>query len=292
MDISPTVLFSFDGHLEDYIKSCEQEVCWDLLQKYAEPGKKVLEAGAGTGRWLAFLSSRGYEVVGIELNGDLVEQFKKAYPEIRYDIGDITRLPYPEGSFDVALSFGVVEHLVDGAGPAIRDMHRVLHDNGVAIVTVPFSNFLWKLERIKDMASFHLRTLRPLRAALGKEQLAYHANEQRQYKAEFAARKIRGLSYKLKFDPREGATFYEYRFTRVQFIELLRKNGLEPIEVSSAYPDDRVFQVFGRLVGTYTPGRPVALNIMGRFLRTIMPRESITHMLVAVCTKALMPTRS
>lgn len=58
------------------------------------------------------------------------------YPEV-----DMQDLPYDGGSFDYVISDQVVEHLQDPK-KAIEESHRVLKENGIAIHTTCFMNYI------------------------------------------------------------------------------------------------------------------------------------------------------
>jgi len=52
-------------------------------------------------------------------------------------VGDITRLPFPDDTFDLCFNQGVVEHTGGRHLEAIREMARVTRPGGVVMVTVP-----------------------------------------------------------------------------------------------------------------------------------------------------------
>ena len=60
-----------------------------------------------------------------------------------YILGDITDIPFDDETFDVYLSFGVLEHLEQDSElhKAISEIHRVLKKSGIAIITIPYLNF-------------------------------------------------------------------------------------------------------------------------------------------------------
>jgi predicted SAM-dependent methyltransferase len=52
---------------------------------------------------------------------------------------DITALPFGDDSFDVILCSHVLEHVVDDR-KAMRELHRVLHPSGWALIVVPIAS--------------------------------------------------------------------------------------------------------------------------------------------------------
>lgn len=52
---------------------------------------------------------------------------------------DLTRLPYPEASFNMVIGNHIMEHIPDDQA-AMREIYRVLKPNGTAILQIPFSS--------------------------------------------------------------------------------------------------------------------------------------------------------
>jgi len=105
----------------------------DLIQKYLKPGQRVLDAGCG--RYLRFckdLSSQA-NVVGIDLETVLETRNDAAPFGVR---GDVGRLPFPSGYFDMVISRSVVEHL-DDPGRVFAEFGRVLRPGGKAVIITP-----------------------------------------------------------------------------------------------------------------------------------------------------------
>lgn len=58
--IDDTILFSFDtDKISDYVKECESDIMSTLIERNVSKGAKILEAGAGSGKWLLYLSKLG-----------------------------------------------------------------------------------------------------------------------------------------------------------------------------------------------------------------------------------------
>jgi ubiquinone/menaquinone biosynthesis C-methylase UbiE len=67
-----------------------------------QPGR-VLDVGTGTGRVARVCAERwpAAEVVGVDLSAGMVEEARKLGGNVRYDVADSQRLPYPDASFDL-----------------------------------------------------------------------------------------------------------------------------------------------------------------------------------------------
>jgi SAM-dependent methyltransferase len=57
-------------------------------------------------------------------------------------VGDVTRLPFADGSFDVVLATEVIEHTLD-AGRAVSELVRVTAPGGLTVITTPNRLWLW-----------------------------------------------------------------------------------------------------------------------------------------------------
>ncbi|MDP9192142.1 MAG: methyltransferase domain-containing protein [Acidobacteriota bacterium] len=108
-----------------------------LIRRHLPAGSKIIDAGCGFGDWVTFLNGLGYRAVGVDYSDELIQRLREAYPEGEWVQTDIRAMPYPEAAFDGIISWGVVEHDEAGPGAALREFHRLLRPEGVAIVTVP-----------------------------------------------------------------------------------------------------------------------------------------------------------
>jgi len=106
------------------------------------PGETVLEVGCGTGvldRWLARHTGGAHHIVGIDISRYLLrEAMALARNEglesvIEFREGSAEALPFPENSFDVAMSSTVIQRV--DAERMLREMVRVTKPGGrVAVV--------------------------------------------------------------------------------------------------------------------------------------------------------------
>jgi SAM-dependent methyltransferase len=101
---------------------------------------RILDAGCGSGRNMIELARRG-TVTGVELSVPSVEKARqRACGEVVE--GSVLEMPFADGSFDLAVSLDVVEHLEDDLG-ALREMRRTVAPGGALLLTVPAYQWLW-----------------------------------------------------------------------------------------------------------------------------------------------------
>jgi len=116
-------------------------------------GKSVLEVGVGIGVDALEWHKAGNHVTGIDYNVPSVEitkaRFRDAGAKGTFLNGDAEDLPFPDGSFDVVYSYGVLHH-TPGTEKAISELHRCVKPGGKAIVmlyykwsAMVFGEILW-----------------------------------------------------------------------------------------------------------------------------------------------------
>jgi SAM-dependent methyltransferase len=101
----------------------------------AEPGRKVLNAGAGQGSFSRVLEARGFEVVSTDVSPAACDVLSRRVrgPVVR---ADVTALPFADERFDAVVLGEVIEHVADDVS-ALEETRRVLRPGGVAALSVP-----------------------------------------------------------------------------------------------------------------------------------------------------------
>ena len=101
------------------------------------PASRVLDVGCGPGTITADLAARVPDgtVTGIDASPDVLdaarrEAVRRGQRNVRFDAGDVYRLPYADGSFDVVHAHQVLQHLSDPVA-ALAEMDRVCREGGV-----------------------------------------------------------------------------------------------------------------------------------------------------------------
>ncbi len=105
-----------------------------------EERARILDAGCGSGRNMVELARYG-TVTGVELSATSVElaRVRNCGEVIE---GSVLEMPFESGSFDLAVSLDVIEHLEDDLA-ALRELRRAVAPGGALLVTVPAYQWLW-----------------------------------------------------------------------------------------------------------------------------------------------------
>ena len=101
------------GQVNDDLWS-EHVARYAFARRYAH-GKRVLDAGCGTGYGSAELAQSAAEVTGVDIAADAIEYASANYPiaGLRFIESSCTAVPFPAESFDLVVAFEVIEHLTD-----------------------------------------------------------------------------------------------------------------------------------------------------------------------------------
>jgi ubiquinone/menaquinone biosynthesis C-methylase UbiE len=118
----------------------------DVMEFSKHAGREVLEIGGGMGTDLAQFAASGARVANVDLAAGHLELAEENF-RLRGLVGrfvhhDAEALPFPDASFDVAYSNGVLHHTPNTTA-VVREMHRVLRPGGRVIVMLYAENSLY-----------------------------------------------------------------------------------------------------------------------------------------------------
>ena len=100
-------------------------------------GKRALDLGSGTGYGAAYLAGRGCrDIVGGDIAADAIRYARQRYPQVSYLRLDAMHLPFHNATFDVALCFEVIEHVLEPLA-LLQECHRVLRDGSTFVCSTP-----------------------------------------------------------------------------------------------------------------------------------------------------------
>ncbi|CUO02680.1 class I SAM-dependent methyltransferase [Hungatella hathewayi] len=116
------------------------------IEKYIRTGNRVIEIGAGTGRYSHALARQGYAVDAVELVEHNIEVFRKNIlpnENIRISQGNALDLSaFPDNEYDVTLVLGPLYHLYnkEDKRQALREAIRITKPKGVIFVAYVISD--------------------------------------------------------------------------------------------------------------------------------------------------------
>ena len=105
--------------------------------RFAAAGCAVLDAGCGSGYGTAEFGQAG-SVTGIDISREAVQHARENFGRagVRFLQASSERLPFADGSFDLATAFEVIEH-VEHWPILLEEARRVLKISGVLLVSTP-----------------------------------------------------------------------------------------------------------------------------------------------------------
>lgn len=126
-----------DGRLKRKNRLPEYLITMKYIEKYLTPDSKIIEIGAGTGRYSIALADRGYDVTAVELvphNIDIMKKKVKPEHNIKIYNGNACDLSFIESdTYDIVLLLGPMYHLFtdEDRHKAISQAVRVAKSGGV-----------------------------------------------------------------------------------------------------------------------------------------------------------------
>lgn len=103
---------------------------WPVLESVLPPpGGVTLDLGCGEGRSSRELARLGHRVVGVDRSPTLVRAAAAAAPGVPVVLADAGALPLPDASVDLVVACMCL-HDIDDLGGAVREVGRVLRDDG------------------------------------------------------------------------------------------------------------------------------------------------------------------
>lgn len=119
----------------DYEKGFGYKTYKGYLLSVLDTVETSLEVGFGDGRWMRFLREKGITAYGVDILENAAVRLKEE--DFAPVVADARGLPFKDDTFDLAYSFGVVEHF-ENTEKAIQEHVRVTKPGGKIVITVPY----------------------------------------------------------------------------------------------------------------------------------------------------------
>jgi uncharacterized protein len=112
-----------------------------LLRRVVDPADDapVIEVGTGPGHVAAFLAEAGADATCLDIMLEMVDQARRRYPGVSYQVGDLRRLmrPTTHGGWGAVLAWYALIHLAASELPAaIASLARPLRANGWLVLAL------------------------------------------------------------------------------------------------------------------------------------------------------------
>lgn len=266
----------FSVPLEIQISLCDRYELATLFKHRLPANQPILEAGCGSGRWVAWCLNNGWQAAGLDWSEALCARAREGIPRAKFVSGDMRAMPFLNGEFGAILALGSIEHVPEGPETVLKEFNRILRQNGIAIITVPFNGPVRKMSRFVRFPMQWAKASRWLRRILKKK--GHNGQSLKDAKKETL------LEYASDFIcNNRGWTFYQYQFTKEQMRTLMNRCGFQIIEEFIEFGDEGIFHNIGRIVGTFDHIKGVVVfSLIGKVLRKLFPIHLTGHMLCYV----------
>ena len=128
---------------ERYVPQVRGDIALEHLHRYAfasglSEGKRVLDIACGEGYGSEMLSHSAKSVVGVDIDLATVAHAIKKYrsPKMKFIKGACEKIPLPDKSVDLVVSFETLEHIEDH-DKFLGEIERVLDSGGILVISTP-----------------------------------------------------------------------------------------------------------------------------------------------------------
>lgn len=164
-DPSHNYLHYWDGR--DYEQAAEEIMLHHLL--HGRKFKHAVDVGGGYGRLSVVLRQYAEKVTLAEPSQqqlDIAKDFLKNKPKVETKLAQAEKLPFKDGSVDLAMVVRVIHHLPNPV-PAFEEIYRILEDDGLFLLE--FANYANFKNRIKHVLKAEKLPSEPVDIRTGKE---------------------------------------------------------------------------------------------------------------------------
>jgi len=132
------VFEKFGKDIYSHILFLDHKFAYDYIRNFINKDSTILEIGSGDGFGTHYLSKFCKHIEGVDISESAVNLANSKYKneKCNFKLYDGKNLEYQDKSFDIVISFHVVEH-VKNVKEYLNNIKRVLKDGGICILTTP-----------------------------------------------------------------------------------------------------------------------------------------------------------
>jgi len=130
-----------DRYLATRTRDSDDVRLLDELMTRLPAGAKVLDAGCGAGLPISQMLSEKFEVIGVDFSEAQIELAKRNVPGATFVCQDMTKLDFPDNTFDGICSYYAIIHIPREEHQLLfANFHRMLKPDGVALLCLGAEN--------------------------------------------------------------------------------------------------------------------------------------------------------
>ncbi len=130
----------YDRRIQTAFRDLFPELSAELHVRFRD-ARRLLDVGCGPGQFTIMIAESlpQAQVCGVDLAPTMIELARAhaagspAARRLRFEVADVSKLPFPDGSFDAVISTGSIKMWPDAVA-GLREIHRVLAPDGRALI--------------------------------------------------------------------------------------------------------------------------------------------------------------
>lgn len=145
--------FNEDKRLNTRHGTIEFITTMKYIKNYLKPNDKIIEIGAGTGKYSITLSNEGYDVTAVELVKHNLKEIEKKSNKVKTILGNAINLKMiKDNTYDITLLLGPMYHLItkEEKIQALEEAKRITKKNGIIMVAYCMNDYAVLIHGFRD----------------------------------------------------------------------------------------------------------------------------------------------
>ncbi|MBI4095224.1 MAG: methyltransferase domain-containing protein [DPANN group archaeon] len=109
------------------------------FMNYVRPGRKILDVGCGSGKYMKWLLACGFDAIGIDFSKNILDEARQRVPSGDFRLMDMRKLKFKDNSFDGVVSTASLLHIPKKqASGVLEDFKRVMKNKSIILISVKY----------------------------------------------------------------------------------------------------------------------------------------------------------